>query len=151
MSPSATSGDKPDGERGPVQRPDSIAALAEGLPIEAPNHLLMDHNALEEIRRFQKPGQPDLVAKIVVLYIETSRQLIENLRVALYTHDERGVREAAHALKSSSANIGALAVFESAKQIEALARTSQLTAVAPLAPRLFMDYERTIAALAALG
>ena len=114
-------------------------------------HVLLDNNALEEVRRFQKPGESDLVARIIALYIETSRRLVEKLRVALITNDERGVREAAHALKSSSANIGALAVFELAKQIEALARTSQLTAVAPLAPRLFMDYERTIAALTALG
>ena len=114
-------------------------------------HLLLDDKALEEVRRFQKPGQPDLVARIVVLYIETSRQLIEKLRVALNTNDEHGVREAAHALKSSSANIGALAVFESAKKIEALARASQLASVAPLAPQFFLDFERTIAALIAQG
>jgi HPt (histidine-containing phosphotransfer) domain-containing protein len=64
------------------------------------------------------------------------------LRGAADARDAAGVREAAHGLKSSSAQIGARSLAELAKELEALGRANELQAATSLVERAFAEFER---------
>ena len=76
---------------------------------------ILDQGALGRIRALHRPGGPNLLAKVLGLYSSSSAALIDTLRAAAEAQDAEGLRQAAHALKSSSANVGALAFAEQCK------------------------------------
>ena len=49
-----------------------------------------------------------MVRRVVDLYLSNSLMLVEDLRVGLLQGDAEAIRQGAHALKSSSQNVGAL-------------------------------------------
>jgi len=63
--------------------------------------------ALDKIRAMQKKGSPDLLSKLIDVYKNDSRRLIQSLNDAVAAGDVNAARDAAHTLKSSSANLGA--------------------------------------------
>jgi CheY-like chemotaxis protein len=108
---------------------------------------VLDAKVLAQLRQLQQPKGPDLVTKVIGLYLDSSRSLMEKLRSALTCSDAGGVREAAHALKSSSANVGALTLADLAKKLEHIGREANLGAAGSLPEQLFAEYERVIQAL----
>jgi signal transduction histidine kinase/CheY-like chemotaxis protein len=121
----------------------------EAVPADAPvaGGTALDPRALEQIRALQQPGAPDLVAKIIALYLENSRSLMEKIRAALAAGDANALREAAHALKSSSGNVGATGLVEIARQLEALGRDGKSDAAAGLVDGMSREHARVISAL----
>lgn len=67
----------------------------------------LDATVLERIRELQQPGKRDLVEKIVTIYLESSKMLMEQIHQSMDNGDYESIQAAAHSLKSSSANIGA--------------------------------------------
>lgn len=87
----------------------------EALPIEpavmTPDHspAVLDVAVLESIRKMQQNGSPRLMERLIDLYQRSASTLLEQLRGAANTGGNEGLRiAAAHTLKSSSANIGAI-------------------------------------------
>ena len=97
----------------------------------------VNKQAWEAIRALQRPGQPDLLGKILGMYVNDSRELIETIRQALEQQDAQAVFRAAHTLKSSSGNVGAAGLAERCKTLESLGRQNQLNQ----APELFRQIE----------
>ena len=91
-----------------------------------PSTMLLDQGALDQIRRLQKEGKPDVLAKVIGLYLEDSPQLLENLREAVAEGNAAAIRTAAHTLKSSSANLGAKSLAELCKNLEAQGKAATL-------------------------
>jgi len=112
---------------------------------------VLDPRALDQIRALQAPGGTDLLGKIVGVYLESSPALIERLRVALRDGNAEAVREAAHALKSSSASLGATALASLAQQLEAKGRAGDLSRAASIGVQLLAEHQRVVMALRALG
>jgi len=110
---------------------------------------VLDPRALDQIRALQQPGAPDLLGRIIGLYLENSRTLTEQIRAALAAGDATGLLQAAHALKSSSANVGATALADLAGQLEALGREARLDAARLLVNPMFQAHERVVGALQA--
>ncbi|MDH5254771.1 MAG: response regulator [Gammaproteobacteria bacterium] len=121
----------------------------EAVPTEAQvaGGAVLDPRALEQIRALQQPGAPDLLGRIIALYLENSRSLTEKIREALAAGDANALREAAHALKSSSANVGATGLVEIARQLEALGRDGKADAAGGLVDRMSQEHARVISAL----
>lgn len=86
----------------------------------------------DTIRALQRPGQPDLLEKILGLFVKNSQDLVGQLRGALQQNDAQTVFRAAHTLKSSSANVGAVGLAEWCKELEALGRQNQIGDAADL-------------------
>jgi CheY-like chemotaxis protein len=107
----------------------------------------LDEQALRQIRSLRQPDGPDLLKKIVDLYISNSRTLIETLREAIIGSDAPGVVQAAHSLKSSSANVGATALTELCGQLEATAKTGKLTTAWAMLDRMVEEHNRVLLAL----
>jgi signal transduction histidine kinase/CheY-like chemotaxis protein len=99
--------------------PDATPALADA---EA-----LDPQAIDAIRSLQRPGEPSLLGKILGLYRRNTPALLDELAQAVGRDDAGGVQQAAHALKSSSANVGAARVAALSKELETRARARDLS------------------------
>ena len=98
----------------------------------APTPPSLDRTAWNAIQALQRPGQPDILATVLAQYLVDSRTLVEHIREAIASGNPHVVYEAAHRLKSSSAQLGALATAAHCTNLESLARKSKLDAVTPL-------------------
>jgi len=87
---------------------------------------VIDQAALDNIRQLQQPGQPDLLGKIITLYLDDSPGLINTLRESVSKGDAESVRLTAHRFKSGSANLGALGLAGLCKQLEDMGRNNEL-------------------------
>ena len=77
---------------------------------------------MEKIRALERNGAPNLVARLVGLYLKGTPPLIEQMKKACVDADCGALRMAAHTLKSSSANVGAMKLHELCKELESQAR-----------------------------
>ena len=107
----------------------------------------IDSSVLEGLARLQRPGAPDLLQKVINLYLQSSQELKESLCAALGVENAETVRESAHALKSSSANVGAHGLADICKTLEAMGRKADLTQAPTLREQLEHEYERVVTAL----
>lgn len=101
---------------------------------------LLDEEALNRIRTLQRPGRPSVLSKVVRLYLDDSPKLVEALQKAVQLGDARALQEAAHSLKSSSANLGAVEVANLCREIETLGRQGLLEKAEPLMGQLALSY-----------
>ena len=104
-------------------------------PSETNNNLptpLLDSNALDNIRALQREGAPDILSKIIYLYFETSGDQVQALQVAINDQNATEIGNVAHSLKSSSANLGALKLSMTLKEIERKAWQDELAGLESL-------------------
>ena len=108
---------------------------------------VLDPIALENIRRLQQPGQPDILEKVIGLYLSSAYKLIHDLRESIDAGDAERAVLSAHTLKSSSANLGASAFAETCRSLESLARAGhmdQLHEAYPLTESQFAQVEAAL-------
>ncbi|GHH53388.1 ATP-binding protein [[Pseudomonas] boreopolis] len=91
------------------------AAQAAALPV-------LDTGVLDELREVAGAE----TARIIALFLEDAPGLIGQLETAATTGDIEKLRDVAHILKASSANVGAMALSNAARRIELSARTGML-------------------------
>jgi two-component system sensor histidine kinase/response regulator len=103
--------------------------------------------ALDNIRQLQRPGNPDLLQKIVTIYMNDSPGLLNALREAIDQSDAELVRMHAHRFKSGSANLGALRLAELCKQLEEMGRNNELQGALTLLSRVENEYRAASVAL----
>jgi signal transduction histidine kinase/CheY-like chemotaxis protein len=108
---------------------------------------VLDPQALGRIRALHTPGGPNFFAKVVGLYFSSSLALTDALRAAAASGDSAGIREAAHALKSCSANVGASAFAELCKDVEVAAAGGNLEEARVVVERLLAEYIHVLQAL----
>jgi HPt (histidine-containing phosphotransfer) domain-containing protein len=127
------------------------AAPAEPSPAPAPEPTAspLDGHALAQIRSMQRPGAPNLLNKIIGLYLESSPGLLQKLRDAVAGEDAEALRQAAHSLKSSSANLGATRLATLCKELEQRGRESRLEDAPGLLGELEVSYVQAREALEA--
>jgi CheY-like chemotaxis protein/HPt (histidine-containing phosphotransfer) domain-containing protein len=109
----------------------------------------IDTRAWDSIRSLQRPGQPDMLCKVIDKYLSSSRQLIETMRTAVSQRDAGVLHRTAHSLKSSSATLGALRLAALCKEVEAMGRTNALDGVASLWENIEAEYALVQEALTA--
>ncbi len=107
----------------------------------------LDRSALEILSSLQQPGAPCLLSKVIGIYLDSSGAIKQRLVKAIDSNDSDTIREAAHALKSSSINVGAARFADICKTLEAKARTADLAEAEVYKARLEQEYGRVIAAL----
>jgi signal transduction histidine kinase/CheY-like chemotaxis protein len=119
---------------------DSVGALPESAsPV--------DSNVLDGLSRLQKPGAPNIVKKVIDLYLESSRELKDRLHDAVNNANAALVRESAHALKSSSVNVGANGLADLCKHLEMMGREDNLSDAPTIHEQFEREYARVVAAL----
>ncbi len=102
-----------------VQRPSADGgAIAEKSPI--------DQKSLDNIRSLQMEGAPDILAQIIQIYLGDTPKLLKKIEEGIARGDAAAVQTAAHSLKSSSANLGALQLSTLCKAMENCGREAAL-------------------------
>jgi CheY-like chemotaxis protein/HPt (histidine-containing phosphotransfer) domain-containing protein len=125
------------------------AAPVEPTPAPAPEQTasLLDERALAQIRALQRSGAPDLLGKIIGLYLDSSPKLLQQVRDAVAGQNGEALRQAAHSLKSSSANLGATQLAAACKELEQRGRENNMQGVAKLLNEMEALYPRVCQAL----
>jgi HPt (histidine-containing phosphotransfer) domain-containing protein len=108
---------------------------------------VLDRQALGRIRALHRPGGPNLLAKVLGLYSSSSLALTDAMRTAALSNDAESVRQAAHALKSSSANVGAMAFADLCKDVEVAAAEGKLDQARMLVDGLLEEHKKVLQAL----
>ena len=103
-------------------------------------HLPRSPKALDTIQALQRQGKPDLLARVINIYLEDSLRLLEALRQALSQGNGDGLKLQAHSLKSSSANVGALRLAELCKELEATGEGKSMDGIHQRIARIEEEY-----------
>lgn len=109
--------------------------------------LTLDPDSLDEIRDLDPDGSAGVVAEIATTFIETSTQLVADLRKAAAAGNADDAMRASHTLKSSSGFLGAKAFAEVCREIELLTRTGNVAGAQPLIDRIVADHPLLCAVL----
>jgi two-component system sensor histidine kinase/response regulator len=115
----------------------------------APPETVLDHKALDALRALRRPGRPDVVEKILSAFLVSSAELLATMHEAVSRDDAEVVHRAAHSLKSSSANVGALSLSAACRELEALARAKTLTNAPALLDQITAELARVTPAVSA--
>jgi signal transduction histidine kinase/DNA-binding response OmpR family regulator len=120
---------------------DSCAPAEAAAPSDgAAEAAFLDKQTMDRIRDLQRPGATNILSKLAGLYHSSSIALIENARASLASKDAAGLAHAAHALKSSSANIGANLLADLCANLESAARSSVLEEAETLLNRIVAEH-----------
>ncbi len=88
-----------------------------------------------------------MVRRVVDLYLSNSSMLMSDLRIGLSRGDAEAVRQGAHALKSSSQNVGACGVARLSQRLEEMGRSGELGNAQERMRELDNLYPKTVLAL----
>ncbi|HSX63353.1 MAG TPA: response regulator, partial [Pseudoxanthomonas sp.] len=109
----------------------------------APAFPVLDQSMLEELREIAG----DETTRIIALFLDDAPRLIAQLEKNASIPDLDAMRDAAHTLKSSSANVGAMALSAAAKRVELGARANKLDRPAVAVALVIAEYARARLAL----
>jgi CheY-like chemotaxis protein len=124
------------------------AVLARWLPPQK-TVASLDPQPLDALRALQQTGGSDVLGKVLRTYLRSAPPLLTALREAVAGGDAAAVRQAAHSLKSSSDQVGALVFSAHCKALEALGRANTLTNAPTILAYLEEEYRVVEAALTA--
>jgi len=108
----------------------------------------IDNSVLQKIGSLQQPGKPDLVQRIVMLYLESSAPLMKEIRQGLKQKDLARAQRAAHSLKSSSANVGARRLADYVRKLDTACREGRQDRGIELMPLIEQEYSAVLEQLA---
>lgn len=91
-----------------------------------------------------------LVGELIGIYIDDAPRRIAAIRDAVKRGDAPGLAESAHALRSSSGNVGAKRVVELCASLEAIGRSGGTAGAPELVEELMVEYARAVRALRGL-
>jgi len=102
----------------------------------------IDRLALDQIRMLEGSGRKGLLGKVIALFLYDSKKLMRKIQSSAESGDRKLFLLAVHALKSSSADIGAIGIFEICREIEKeLFANIQLSIDNPLLKLLKEEYD----------
>jgi HPt (histidine-containing phosphotransfer) domain-containing protein len=101
----------------------------------------IDLEVLHGLGELGQPGEPDGVAELATLFLETAGDLCRQIRESLAQPNHAAARAAAHSLKGSASNLGAHHLAALAARIEKQARTGNVAGLDEVAEELCGEFE----------
>jgi len=108
---------------------------------------ILDRGVLTSLRELGGEEDPGLFVELVNLFLEDTPERMRELSAALEKQDPRAIEHAAHALKSSAANLGALGLSDLFRAIESAGREKDLGRAATLVAKALPEFGKVEAAL----
>ncbi len=102
---------------------------------------------LDSLKGLQADGAPDMRIRIVELFRTSSQPYWDSLRAAVASGDCDAAWKAAHALKSSSANVGGDHLTQRLARMESAGRGRDLRTLSAELPIAIRDYAQLLPAL----
>jgi two-component system sensor histidine kinase/response regulator len=106
----------PQSAAAPAQAPDTAARTS------GKAGGVLDRQVLEQLGKVLTNGKPELLTRVINLYLVESPKLLLKLKQAAGASNAPEIANSAHSLKSSSANVGAKALSRYCEDLEASAR-----------------------------
>jgi PAS domain S-box-containing protein len=110
---------------------------------------VLDRQVLDQLSKVRTNGKPELLARVINLYLVESPKLIQKLKQAAGARDAREIARSAHSLKSSSANVGARVLSRYCEDIEASARRADTEEACKILAKIETEHGSVQTALAA--
>jgi len=110
-----------------------------------------DTRILENYRQIQLPGKPDIIRRLITIYLKSSPALLDELERAMTAGDMEQLWQAAHSLKSSSANLGAVRMARLCEELEIQGRAGRAEQAEQQVQAIRTEYERVDAWLRRMG
>ncbi len=108
----------------------------------------VDLSILEGFRNFQKSGQPNLVNKLIDLFVEDTTGRFAILRQAAIDRNAAAIKGEAHNIKGAAGNIGAAPMAELCKELEQ--KASQNDEAKVLISRLEQEFKQVVEILSSM-
>jgi DNA-binding response OmpR family regulator/HPt (histidine-containing phosphotransfer) domain-containing protein len=119
-------------------KPTSFSKVQSG-----PANVALDRNALEQIIELERRGSSkSLLETLVNTYLDTTPELLEQLHKGARQDNPKALRETAHRLQSSSANLGALTLANLCRKLEVKARTNSTRNAVEMVSHIEREYEK---------
>lgn len=138
----------------PFRRDRIDAVVSRYAPIRelrpVPQLLSLDKDRVRELQDLAC-DDPGLLDELIDLFLTGTPQLLDQMRRGMEDEDGPALRRAAHTLKGSSGQIGALRMQDICATIETLASTGSLVGIEPLLSELSLAFTRSVGELRSLG
>ena len=103
----------------------------------------IDDRVLDSLHRLQREGRPDIVQQVIELFFKGAADLLKDLDNGAANGDPALLFHASHALKSASANVGAVVLSSRCRELETLARAGAVPDAARIVKAIREDF-RTV-------
>jgi len=110
---------------------------------ETASQATIDKSALQQIAELDPDQSGELLNSIIDSYIDNATTLMRDLREAVASKDIEGATRAAHSLKSSSANVGAMKLSSLCAETESFGRNEKMSAVIGLIDDIAGEFDIT--------
>lgn len=130
-------------------RATNLDCFPEGNPMNNDTEKVLDPEVLQSLRELSGEDEPSLFAELVQIFLDDTPTRMGDLEQAFQSADSDALHQAAHALKSSAANLGALGLSELFRELELIGRQSDISRAESLIQDVRSEYARVQSALEA--
>lgn len=107
----------------------------------------VDESILDNYRQVQQPGKPDLIKRLVRVYLKSSPKILQDISQAAKSNDTEKLWRSAHSLKSSSANLGACRLALLCEELEIMGRENRVDDPVRIAREIEAEFKEVTDAL----
>ena len=114
---------------------------------------ISDHinlSIIEGLWELQQGGGPDILIRVIDTFLRTGPDLLTNIQTAIETNDPAALQMAAHSMKSSNGQIGALHLMAMCHELEMLGASETTLNGATLFTKLEDEWQKVELALACI-
>ena len=108
----------------------------------------LDRAAIESLRLLESPSDTYGFVNLISGYFDSSRKTIDRMREAFDNGNVQGLAESAHSLKSSSANVGAVALSRLCQELESTAGHGKWADIGTLVANISEEFDKVCSMLA---
>lgn len=102
----------------------------------------LDPDVIDSLRQLTPPGEPDVLAEVLQLFLDDVPVRIGRLRGACQAGNALEVQRAAHSLKGSAGNIGANGLLAVCRDLDDQSRAGDLSNAAALVAAIEAEFGR---------
>ena len=129
--------------------PKAASTQSEAAPTAPAKAEVLDRPVLDQLGKALTNGKPELLAKVINLYLVESPKLMQKLKQAALASDAPEIARTAHSLKSSSAYVGATVLSRHCADIEASARRADTEEACKILAKIETEHDSVQSALTA--
>ena len=113
------------------------------------NDSVLDPDVIEALKSLSDEGDPGLFGELVEMFLDDTPMRLASIREAVEVSDAKALEAAAHSLKSSCGNLGAIKLADLCRDLERLGREGQLEGASSLSKQSTDEFARVHDALRA--
>lgn len=103
---------------------------------------VLDSAVVSGLRQLTPPGEPDVLAEVLNLFLVEVPPRMDRLRNAWAAGNIEQVHRAAHSLKGSAGTIGARRLYEVCRQLDTRGKSADLAGMATLVDALGAEFDK---------